>query len=142
MRIRTALQDAHIYLLKHWVLDLLASDTSISSIRSELIPFLVKKQHRTKVGVDHGWAVGAATPSFLPVESRSTRSDLDHIATEDPLKLLARDMSVWSDHTGDMADSYFGNSVRCYAYVVEKELCLRVNSISTYCEANRQVCLK
>ncbi|XP_055357820.1 translation initiation factor eIF-2B subunit gamma-like isoform X1 [Paramacrobiotus metropolitanus] len=46
-------------------------------------------------------------------------------------------MSVWSDHGGDMKDSYFGNSVRCYAFLADTDLCFRVNTVTAFCEASR-----
>ncbi|KAG9338473.1 hypothetical protein JZ751_025707 [Albula glossodonta] len=44
MRIRTGLLDAHLYCLKKSVVDFLADNKSISSIRGELVPYLVRKQ--------------------------------------------------------------------------------------------------
>ena len=52
---------------------------------------------------------------------------------------LAQQMSTWIDHRGDMQDCFHGDKIRCYAHVVTSGLCLRANTLVTYCEANRQV---
>ncbi|KAK7945653.1 hypothetical protein WMY93_001381 [Mugilogobius chulae] len=44
MHIRTGLEDAHLYCLKKAVVDFLTENKSISSIRGELVPYLVRKQ--------------------------------------------------------------------------------------------------
>ena len=52
---------------------------------------------------------------------------------------LALQMSAWN---GD-GDVHGGNrdndDMRCYAYVMEGGICVRSNTLVTYCEANRQV---
>jgi len=50
-----------------------------------------------------------------------------------------REMSTWIDHTGDMADCFHGNKIRCYAYIQEKGFCVRANTVAAYCESNKQV---
>ena len=44
MNITTTLQDAHIYIFKHWIIDLISDNEQISSIKSDLIPLLAKMQ--------------------------------------------------------------------------------------------------
>ncbi|XP_070116180.1 translation initiation factor eIF2B subunit gamma isoform X2 [Equus przewalskii] len=44
IRFHTGLVDAHLYCLKKYVVDFLMENESITSIRSELIPYLVRKQ--------------------------------------------------------------------------------------------------
>eukprot|EP00038_Savillea_parva_P017338 m.19911 g.19911 ORF g.19911 m.19911 type:complete len:459 (+) comp3734_c0_seq1:246-1622(+) len=43
-RLHRDLLDAHLYIFAKWVIDFIAADKSISTIKGELIPFLVKKQ--------------------------------------------------------------------------------------------------
>uniref|UniRef100_A0A3P8WDY9 Translation initiation factor eIF2B subunit gamma n=1 Tax=Cynoglossus semilaevis TaxID=244447 RepID=A0A3P8WDY9_CYNSE len=59
MHIKTGLVDAHLYCLKKAVVDFLTENKSITSIRGELIPYLVRKQfsktinsHKTKDDTD------------------------------------------------------------------------------------------
>ena len=50
-----------------------------------------------------------------------------------------QELSTWIDHSGDMADCYHGDQIRCYAYIVDDSTCVRTNTIATYTETNRQV---
>jgi len=51
----TNLMNAHLFVFKRWVIDLLVEKTTISTIQAELFPFLVKCQSRTakKYDVSH-----------------------------------------------------------------------------------------
>ena len=70
-----------------------------------------------------------------------TFSDLLSLTIEDEMIKKARDLSSWNDHHGDMADCYHNSMIRCYAFTLSGGFCLRANSLVTYCEANRQVCI-
>jgi translation initiation factor eIF-2B subunit gamma len=52
----TSLEDAHIYIFKKWVIDLITKNTRISSIRSDLLPLLAKMQWQSnlckRAGID------------------------------------------------------------------------------------------
>lgn len=50
-----------------------------------------------------------------------------------------QEMSSWIDHHGDMEECFHGSKIRCYAYIVNGGLCVRTNTIGTYCETNKQV---
>ncbi|KAG7456960.1 hypothetical protein MATL_G00241450 [Megalops atlanticus] len=134
MRIRTGLLDAHLYCLKKCVVDFLADNKSISSIRGELVPYLVRKQFSKSVN------------------SQKNKEDLDQnlkkkdtnmnaeirISSKDEEQLqLARERSCWNDHHGDMADAYHGGKLRCYVHIMEDGMCYRVNTLAAYIEANR-----
>ena len=60
------------------------------------------------------------------------------MAEEDDLMQLAMDMSSYCSDT-TLTTRAAPEKIRCYAYVHEDGLCLRANSLVTYCEANRQV---
>ncbi|EPX75310.1 translation initiation factor eIF2B gamma subunit [Schizosaccharomyces octosporus yFS286] len=44
--LHTNLVDSHIYVFKHWIMDLIREKENISSISSDLIPYLVKCQYQ------------------------------------------------------------------------------------------------
>ena len=56
------------------------------------------------------------------------------IATSDPIEQLA-----FSHSTCPSGTALPVHSVRCHALTVSKELCMRVNTIPLYIEANRMV---
>uniref|UniRef100_A0A4W3ITC3 Translation initiation factor eIF2B subunit gamma n=1 Tax=Callorhinchus milii TaxID=7868 RepID=A0A4W3ITC3_CALMI len=133
MHIKTALVDAHLYCLKKWVLDFLVENKSFTSIRGELIPYLVRKQfsapsssqHKDDTDEDH-------KKNLKPI-------DIFSYAKEDNLLNLAREKSFWNDHHGDMIDPYHGSKLRCYVHIMKEGICYRVNTLASYIEANRQI---
>lgn len=66
-------------------------------------------------------------------------TDIYSFIKEDDKDKLAKEYSPWIDHTGDMADCFHGEKIRCYAYIQDGGFCVRANTLGTYCEANRQV---
>ena len=67
-------------------------------------------------------------------------TDLVHFAQEDPVLDMIRKMSFYNDHSGDMAEVYHGDIVRCYAYVAPSEqFGVRANTVASYCDVNRKV---
>ncbi|XP_069769182.1 translation initiation factor eIF2B subunit gamma-like, partial [Narcine bancroftii] len=133
VHIKTALVDAHLYCLKKWVLDFLVENKSFTSIRGELIPYLVRKQF--------------ASPNTAQLSKDDVNEDLKitpkpkdifSYVKEDDLLNLAREKSFWNDHHGDMCDPYHGTKLRCYVHIMEGGMCYRVNSLPSYIEANRQ----
>jgi len=44
IQLNRCLMDAHLYAMKKWVVDVIASEREIETIKGELVPFLVKKQ--------------------------------------------------------------------------------------------------
>lgn len=56
MTVTTALQDAHVYIFKRWVIDLITKNEKIASLRTDLLPALAKMQWqsnlRKREGID------------------------------------------------------------------------------------------
>jgi len=131
INIRSNVTDCHLYIIKKWVINYLADKTHISSIKGELIPHLVKKQFSKK-------KKDLPNP-HASVLSEDTKTDILNYVQEDTTALNIQEMSTWIDHTGDMADCYHGDKIRCYAHVVKDGLCVRTNTVGTYCETNKQI---
>lgn len=105
--------DAHLYLMKRAVLDVLVEDRSINMIKAELIPKLLKKK-------------------LLP----------NTIDPEDDFDLkyqIERTSSSATNPSNNTEEKVFA---KCYAHVLNEGLCIRANTLVTYCEANRQVAKK
>jgi len=139
INIHTNLMDAHFYIMDKWVIDFVASNESITSIKGELIPRLVKKQFSklTKRGEtedeDDG---GGGGPEG---ENREGGSDIQSFIPKDPMTDLAQRLSFWNDHTGDLKEAYHGRPLRCYAFIQETGSCYRANTLHSFCELNRQM---
>ncbi|KAM9322420.1 translation initiation factor eIF2B subunit gamma [Pholidichthys leucotaenia] len=133
MQIKTGLVDAHLYCLKKAVVDFLTENKSISSIRGELVPYLVRKQFSK-----------AANSQKLKDDEDQTQKKNDPAIHEllissrdEPLLQLAQERSCWNDHRGDMSEAYHGGKLRCYVHIMDQGLCFRVNTLAAYIEANR-----
>ncbi|XP_058830972.1 translation initiation factor eIF-2B subunit gamma-like [Topomyia yanbarensis] len=49
--IRSGLLDAHVYVVKKWIIDFLEMSPNFSSLKGELLPFIVKKQMSTSTNL-------------------------------------------------------------------------------------------
>ena len=49
VQMHSHLRDAHLYVFKRWVLELLVKNHRLSSIKSDLVPLLLECQHRSAV---------------------------------------------------------------------------------------------
>lgn len=135
MHIKTGLVDAHLYCLKKAVVDFLVDKKSISSIRGELVPYLVRKQFSK---TDNS----PKTKDDVEDQSQSTNEgSISHellISSQDERLLqLAQERSCWNDHSGDMSEAYHGGKLRCYVHIMDQGLCSRVNTLAAYIEANQ-----
>ncbi|XP_076000953.1 translation initiation factor eIF2B subunit gamma [Genypterus blacodes] len=135
MHIKTGLVDAHLYCLKKAVVDFLSENKFISSIRGELVPYLVRKQFSTALN---------SQKLKDDVEDQSEKNNDGHLnldlhisSPDDSLLQLAQERSCWNDHHGDMSEAYHGGRLRCYVHIMDEGLCYRVNTLAAYIEANR-----
>lgn len=125
--------DAHLYIIKKWIVDYLAENKSVSSIKGELIPFLVNKQFQKNKKVNN---VDPKSGGTVVEELYSGRPDIYDFAKEDDIMSYTRQLSSWS---GTLTDIDHTNSIRCHTYVMENGICLRTNTVPLYMEANRQI---
>eukprot|EP00123_Amoebidium_parasiticum_P013714 comp22110_c1_seq1/m.32304 comp22110_c1_seq1/g.32304 ORF comp22110_c1_seq1/g.32304 comp22110_c1_seq1/m.32304 type:complete len:432 (-) comp22110_c1_seq1:414-1709(-) len=109
LTIHTDLLDAHFYIFQHWVIDYIAN-TPITSIRSDLVPTLVRKQFRPPKG----------TPE--------KPTDLYNSVPQEPNVSLLMSSSPY-----DATDR-----VRCFMYHTDN-FCARVNTVPRYLEVNRLI---
>ncbi|TRZ23753.1 hypothetical protein HGM15179_003320, partial [Zosterops borbonicus] len=136
MHIRTGLMDAHLYCLKKYVVDFLVENRTITSLRSELIPHLVRKQFSSPASLQQG------LDNKEEDQKKKEQASLDiysFIKEDNSLLKPAPDNSCWNDHRGDMNETLHEGKVRCYVHIMKEGLCFRVNTLGLYIEANRQV---
>lgn len=136
MFIKTGLLDAHLYCLKRSVVDFLVHNKSVTSIRGELVPYLVRKQFSKSLNSQH-----VTEDSEKNQKQQEANNNLDLLSTskDEALLQLARERSCWNDHRGDMSEAYHGGKIRCYVHIMEDGMCYRVNTLAAYIEANRVV---
>lgn len=124
--------DAHVYVLKKWVIKYLETEKSLLTIKGELLPHIVKKQlSKPPKPEDTNASV---------LNSKDDRDIFSH-AQESDLQVLIREASAYNDHRGDVKPCYHSDFVRCYAYLAESDVFgVRVNTLPAYWSINGQVC--
>ncbi|XP_053893753.1 translation initiation factor eIF-2B subunit gamma isoform X3 [Malaclemys terrapin pileata] len=107
---------------------------SLTSIRSELIPYLVRKQFSSPTSLRQG-------QDNKEQDQKKDQKSLDIYSymKGDSLLEFAPDKSCWNGHSIDLNEALHGGRVRCYVHIMKEGLCYRVNTLGLYIEANRQV---
>jgi translation initiation factor eIF-2B subunit gamma len=137
LTLHTDLLDAHFYVFAHWVLDLLDAKKRISSIKSELVPHLVRRQFRAAAEALPEEALASALPSELSQLPRG----MSHSMAADSAQLEAGIFTASGGAgAGAGAASDDLDLVRCCAYVLpDNAYCQRANSVSAYAAMNREL---
>jgi len=111
----TSLRDAHLYIFKQWIFDMLLQKKNISSIRGELVPLLVKCQSASA-----DWLEKEGLDKFIQNTTSNSSS-----ASSPPL----------TPNNSSHEDSK--NSSMCTAIICNAGYCGRANTLPTYAEINR-----
>lgn len=125
--IHSGLVDSHIYLVKKWIVDYLAKSDRFSTIKGELLPFIIKKQMSRPTYTDSGH-------SEIGFDSNDIFS---HVKQE---ALVQKVLDTNLNNFGRLKKSHDAELIRCYAYIAPPEaLGVRVNTMLGYCTANRKI---
>lgn len=122
IQVHSNLMDAHLYIIKKELVDFIASNAYVSTIKGEFLPAAVKKQFSLKKSknsdiVDN--SLGTARTNYNCFD----------------LKQLAQSMSSWMDPNSIQKS----DSIRCFAYVDKEALCSRVNTVIAYADVNKKI---
>mmetsp|Transcript_11886 Transcript_11886/g.17969 ORF Transcript_11886/g.17969 Transcript_11886/m.17969 type:complete len:485 (-) Transcript_11886:169-1623(-) len=152
--LRADLNDVGIYVMSHWVVELLVANKKLSTFRSDLIPYLVARQGQpastlfdSLPGLRHRKRPLHEMEQWL-VSMRST-VPTDHIPTISSARNSAGELSDYAVKGDDVAQVSDGDFLRCYAVVVEgpsvnapvtvsRPLCQNITTIQTYMAMNRE----
>eukprot|EP00960_Hanusia_phi_P065734 766196-Hanusia_phi.AAC.2 len=105
--------DAHFYIFSRWILDLLDEETEIRSIKTELVPYLIKNQFSSKSV--------PGQPALVSEEEEDEDEKADESLVDDSAE---RSKFV---------------PIRCHALIYEGGYCSRADSLHTYKEMNFEV---
>lgn len=134
INIKSGLTDCHLYVMKKWIIDYLADSQDKTSVKGELVPYLIKKQFAKPKKPEK-----ELLTTNVSIISEEVKPDIFSFSSEDEIITQIREMSTWIDHKGDMKECYHGDRIRCYAYVQNNGFCVRANTISAYNESNKQI---
>ncbi|OWR54412.1 eIF2B-gamma protein [Danaus plexippus plexippus] len=129
------LLDAHVYVMKKWVVNYVVDTDKFTSVKGELIPHIVKKQ--------------LAKPKNQ-VERKGTSEknvditkDIFDYAVEQGYESKIRKMSAYNDHTLGSKGVYYNDTLRCYAHIPDKNTFgIRVNTLSALYLSNSKILSK
>ncbi|ELK13141.1 Translation initiation factor eIF-2B subunit gamma [Pteropus alecto] len=133
IRFHTGLVDAHLYCMKKYVVDFLMENESITSIRSELIPYLVRKQFSSASSQQ------GQEEKEEDLKKKELKSlDIYSFIKEANTPTFAPYDTCWNACRGDRWEDLSRSQVRCYVHIMKEGLCCRVSTLGLYIEANRQ----
>ncbi|KAL0840312.1 hypothetical protein ABMA28_015582 [Loxostege sticticalis] len=129
------LLDAHVYVMKKWVLSYLVETDKFTSVKGELVPHIVKKQ---------------LSKPKNPAEKKGTSEknleitkDIFDFATESGYESKIREMSSYNDHKFGTKGVYYNDLIRCYAHIPDKNTFgMRVNTLSSFYLSNSKIWAK
>ncbi|KAI9104689.1 nucleotide-diphospho-sugar transferase [Phlyctochytrium arcticum] len=144
LRLYTKLRDAHVYIFKRWVMDILTSNKGISSIRKDLIHYLIQCQYSRKALERERMAeLLAANPDPLEeAQLLSTTShefkqpSLDHTDMVSEETLPRPSVASATEPKGLSA---LNTEVVCAAVIARDSFCARANTVWAYGELNKQL---
>ncbi|KAK0079562.1 hypothetical protein PV325_001067 [Microctonus aethiopoides] len=122
------LLDAHFYIINKWVVDFLVHNKSFSTLKGELLPYIVKKQLSSPTKL----AAEDKNPSIIAM---NTKDDIFRFAINNNLDELVRKMSAFNDHSYDSEKVYHADVIRCYVHISDT-FGLRTNTLQMYSFAN------
>ncbi|KAL6433010.1 hypothetical protein ACFW04_006361 [Cataglyphis niger] len=128
--VHSKLMDAHLYIINKWVLDFLVFNKNFTTLKGELLPYIVSKQLSKPKSVDD------RNTSMVQVD---LKEDIFRFAMEKPLDELIRKMSAFNDHSTDLEEAYYGDIIRCYSYISNEKFGLRANTVQMYHFANAKI---
>ncbi|KAL5486396.1 hypothetical protein EMCRGX_G018866 [Ephydatia muelleri] len=129
IKFTSQLLDAHVYLMDRWASEQLHTKCrSMSSIKRELIPHLVRLQNHTSLN------------STTNLDESSTNKQEEPQSTDDALEKMALQRSSFAGVDGG-SKNFIRQQLRCNAVVVPSDggLCTRVNSLQQYITINRMM---
>eukprot|EP00794_Sanderia_malayensis_P007780 gene7780-8626_t len=132
LTIQSNLIDAHMYIMKKWVLDFICEKMSFESVKSDVVPYLIKKQF-SKVPNRRDEKLSSSIPSLIEGDAKL---DIFSFMKEDELTLLTKEFSIYCD-VNRMSSTK--NNIRCHGFINDGSLCIRVNNLAGYTHINREI---
>ncbi|KAK9506579.1 hypothetical protein O3M35_008482 [Rhynocoris fuscipes] len=131
--LHTKLLDTHVYIIKRTLCNYLAYNKTFSTLKGEVLPFVVRKHLGKSCKV-----TTQKTEDKASVIAVDLKTELGHFAQENDLVEKVRAMSVYSDNRFQVC--YQGDTLRSYAFICNYgTYAVRANSMQQYWLANREI---
>lgn len=126
------LLDAHVYVMKHWVLNYLVEKDEFTSLKGELIPHIVKKQLTMPKNLAEKKGTSEKNVQITP--------DIFAFAIENDYGDKIRELSAFNDHVLGHKGVYHNDQLRCYAHIPSPDTFgIRINTFPAFCYSNYKV---
>ncbi|CAG9785016.1 unnamed protein product [Diatraea saccharalis] len=125
------LLDAHVYVMKKWILNYITESDKFTSLKGELIPHIIKKQlSRAKTGVEK---------KGTSEKHVDMTNNIFEYAIENGYESKIREMSSYSNSKRGNCNDI----IRCYAHIPNKNTFgIRVNTLSSFYLSNNKILSK
>ncbi|XP_029650205.1 translation initiation factor eIF-2B subunit gamma isoform X1 [Octopus sinensis] len=120
--LRTDMTDCHLYIMKKWIFEFLLDRPKITTLKGELVPYIVKKQFSKNKSKKDDTSEGLS----------KKRDIYSYI----PKSFLAE---AYQLTLSNKVSPTYHEEIHCYVYIQEKGFCVRTNTLANYAEANRQI---
>ncbi|XP_055534379.1 translation initiation factor eIF-2B subunit gamma [Wyeomyia smithii] len=127
----SGLLDAHVYVMKKWMIDYIEASSNISSLKGELLPYILKRQLYTSLNSQQTQMDKAISEINMITKS----NDIFRLISNSEIDKKMSDSSIFNQ------EPPFGNNLLgCYAVTAPKNTFgVRVNTLSAFYLANRQI---
>ncbi|RVE51153.1 hypothetical protein evm_004118 [Chilo suppressalis] len=127
------LLDAHVYVMKHWVLKYLVESDKFTSVKGELVPHIIKKQLSKPKTADE--------KKGMSEKNADITNNIFDFAIENGYESKIREMSSYSEQL--CSSSNYNDIIRCYAHISDKNTFgIRVNTLSSFYLSNNKILSK
>lgn len=129
------LHDAHLYVVKKWLIDYVIDNNKIFSLKSDFLPFLCKKQfsqHKKKTNEINS-NMNNTTTNFTPNKKSNIKPKLFDYLKQEELSYFANKMA---------SNKLNHDLISVYAFIQADGICYRSNTLAIYAETNRQIMSK
>ncbi|XP_055628555.1 translation initiation factor eIF-2B subunit gamma [Toxorhynchites rutilus septentrionalis] len=128
--IRSDLMDTHVYVIKKWIVDFLDVVSGFSTLKGELLPFIVKKQNSSVINPLQ------LMEKPLSEINVNTNKDVFQFTSHTALDEKINKSSIFTTQGSSMVNDI----IQCYLAIAPEETYgIRVNSLPSFCLANRQI---
>ncbi|CAE1261914.1 EIF2B3 [Acanthosepion pharaonis] len=137
VKLRNDLTDCHMYFLKKWIFDFLLDKKSMSTLKGDLIPYLINKQFVKPPQLEK-------KDNPYSTDSMEIGSYMSDVQKKDIFSYIPADIMAEAKKlslSSSRPDNYLihDEKILCLAYIQNSGFCVRTNTIANYAEANKQI---
>ncbi|XP_050525603.1 translation initiation factor eIF-2B subunit gamma [Daktulosphaira vitifoliae] len=125
IRLSSKLLDAHLYIMKRWIINYLVSDKNMSTLKGELLPFVVKKQLSKQ-------------STYRKNSNEINHDDNDDVKTN--IFTMSRESNIeYNIHSMTFLKNTINSEdlIKCYAYIMDSNIGMRANTLYDYYKINK-----